>query len=101
MDISKTISIDILKYLQEKKGLSVDDIAKAMSVTPIYIQEIIDKKSILQVENVNSYLKNQDIKFWEFVLEAIPMDHISSKTKKKIQICKELSEHLNKVKKKS
>ncbi len=100
MGISRKISTDIMKYLQEKKGQSVDDLAKAMSLSSTHIQEIIDKKTILTVDNIYSYLKHQNQKFWEFAFEAIPMDHLSPKSRKKLQICKELSDHIKKNRKK-
>ena len=101
MDVSKEISVDIIRYLQEKKGLSIDDIAKSMSTSFTHIQEVINKKSNLRSENINFYLKNKNIKFWEFAIDAIPSDHISPKSKRKILICKKLSDHIKKNKKKT
>ena len=60
MDVSKKISVDIVKYLQKKKELSIDDIAKAMSTSPAHIQKILNKKSFLKSENINFYLKNKN-----------------------------------------
>lgn len=101
MDISKEISMDIVKYLQIKKGQSVDEIATNMSTTPSHIQKVINKEEAFKSEDINSYLKNQKIRFWEFAIEAIPENHLPPSTKKKIRICKELSDHLKKAKKKS
>lgn len=99
MNVSRKISTDIMKYLQGKKGMSIDDIAKAMSTSITHIQEVINKKDTLKSEDINVYLKNQKIRFWEFVKEAIPDDHLPPSLKKKLKICKELSDHLKKVKK--
>ena len=96
MDISKEISMDIVKYLQSAKGKSIKDIAEDMSTSSTHIQKIINKKSTFEIENINFYLKHQNIKFWEFALEAIPMDCFSSKVRRKILICKELSDHIKK-----
>lgn len=99
MDVSKEISADIVKYLQEKKGQSVDEIATNMSTTPSHIQNVINKKEALRTKDVDSYLKNQKIRFWEFAIEAISGSHLPSSTNKKIKICKELSARLKKNKK--
>ena len=99
MEISKVISLDIIQHLKEQEGLSINEIAEVMSTTPTHIQEVINKKSQLTSEDLNQYLKNKDIKFWEFAIDAIPTNHLSPQTKKKIQICKDLNDHLRKVKK--
>ena len=101
MDILKIISIDIVKYLQEQKGQSIDDIAKYMSTSSTHIQKIINKEAHLTSENLNYYLKNQNIKLWEFVLKAVPINHLTPKSREKILICKKLSDHVKKIKKKS
>jgi len=99
MEISRVISLDIIQYLKGQKGMSISEIAEAMSTTPTHIQEIINKKTKFTSEDLNEYLKNKNIKFWEFALEAIPQNHLSPQAKKKIQICKELNNRLKKVRK--
>ena len=94
MVISREISTDIMKYLQEEKGLSVNDIADAMSTSPEFIQFVIDEKLLLTTEHINAYTDYKDIRFWEFAIEAIPMDHLPPKARKKVQICKELTDHI-------
>ena len=101
MDISREISTDIIKYLQEKKGQSVDDISTSMSSSPEFIQFVIEKKLRLTPKHINAYLKNQDIAFWEFAMEAIHENHLPESIMKKIQLCKQISDHLEKVKKTS
>ena len=96
MNISQEISTDIIKYLQRKKGFSVNDIAKLMSTSPAHIHEIINKKTHLNSNDVKSYLKAQNIRFWELASEAIPMNHLPSQTKKKILVCKELTKYIKK-----
>ena len=98
MNISKEISIDIIQYLHQKKGTSIDDIAKSMSTTPDHIQNIIDYKSTLQIENIDNYLQNKNVKFWQFASETIPVEHLSPKIRNKIQLCRELSEYIEKKK---
>jgi Mn-dependent DtxR family transcriptional regulator len=96
MNVSKKISTDIMKYLQENKEMSIEDIAKAMSASPNHIQEVINKKAYLKSEDIDSYTKNQGIRFWEFAIEAIPMGHLSEKTKNKVLLCQQISSHIKK-----
>jgi len=100
MDISREISTDIVVYLQ-KKGQSVADIATNMSTSPEFINFVIEQKLRLTPEHINAYLKNQNIAFWEFVIEAIPETHLPKSVSKKIQICKQISDHIKKVEKKT
>ncbi len=96
MDISREISTDIMKYLLEKKGQSVADIATSMSSSPEFIQFVIEKKLRLTPEHINTYLKNQNVAFWEFAIEAISENHLPKPTIKKIKLCKQLSDHIKK-----
>ena len=91
---SNIVSIDIIKYLQEKKGYTVADIALIMETTPQNILDIYNNKYNLTSCNVDSYLNYANLKFWEFALEAIPLAHLPEKAKKKIFICKELSDYI-------
>ena len=100
MVISREISADIMKYLQEKEGQSVNDIAESMSTSPEFIQFVIEGKFSLTPDHVNNYTKKKNIRFWEFAIKAIPMSHLSEKARKKVQLCKELSECLEKKLKK-
>jgi len=88
--LSRNISTDIIQYLQNKKGKSVDDIAQAMGTSPKHIQNIIDKKALLEKENIDIYLKNTNIQFWQFALEHIQMKHLPEKVKKRIFLCKKI-----------
>jgi hypothetical protein len=92
----KDLSIDIVQYLQSKKGLSVEDISKSMDTSEEHIKNIIDKKAFLTTKNIDSYLKNTNTSFWKFAEEAIPSRYLSEKTKRKILICKEMTEALKK-----
>lgn len=99
MNLSIEISLDIIRHLQKKKEMSIDNIANFMSTTSDSIQAVINKKSTLTSNNIDSYLKSQNQKFWEFALEAIPMNHLQPKSTKSILDCKKLSDHIKKVKK--
>ena len=98
MNVSKEISADIMLYLQ-KKGQSIDSIAKSMSTSPEFIQFVIDKKLQLTSKHIDSYLKNANILFWRFAMEAIPMGHLPKKAKKRVMLCKEINDHIEKNKK--
>jgi hypothetical protein len=100
MDISREISTDIMVYLQ-KKGQSVADIATSMSTSPEFINFVIERKLRLTPKHINAYLKNQNIAFWEFATEAIPEKHLPKSVSKKIQLCKQISDHIKKVEKTS
>ncbi len=93
---SKEISTNIMQYLQEKEELSVDSIAEAMNISSDQVQKIINKKSCLTVENVLTYLKNTNTKLWKFSIETNLIEHLPKKIKKRMLICKEISDHIKK-----
>ena len=92
--------MDIIEYLTNKKGMSVEDIAKAMSVDTDHIKQVKNKKKNFTPDDINSYLKSQNQRFWEFAIEVIPLEHLSDDSRKRILLCKELSDHIKKSKKK-
>ena len=98
MNVSREVSGDIVKYLQNKKGQSISDIAKSMDTSPSHIQNVINKKENLRSNDINAYLKNNNIHLWQFAIKAIKIEHLSPKAKKKVLLCKELSEHIKKKK---
>ena len=84
MNVSREISTDIMKYLQEKKGMSINDMALATDSSPEFINLVLENKLTLTSDHINAYVKNKEIRFWELAIEAIPMDHMSEKSRKKI-----------------
>jgi len=97
--ILKDMSTDILKYLQKKRGMSTDEIAKAMDSSPEHIQKIIDKKSLITANNLSSYLKNTGTRFWEIAVDAELLKYLPQKTKQNVLLCQEIAQHLKKRKK--
>lgn len=97
--ISKEISIDIIEYLQSKKGLSVDDISISLGTSSQHIEDIKNKKAILEAKHINLYLKSNNIVFWEFIYEAVVLDHLPKKIRNKILLCKQIAEHIKKKEK--
>ncbi len=99
MIVSKEVSTDIVEYLREKKGISIADIAMVMDTSPEFINFVIEKKLQLTSGHIGTYLKNTNSCFWEFALEAIPMNHLSEKAKSRLNLCKTIAYHLEKKKK--
>ena len=93
---SREISTDIIHHLQIKRGLSIDDISKFMETSSENIQSIIDKKTLLKAEHIKAYLKNTNTPFWELTYDAVPLEHLSEKNRKKILFCKKISENIKK-----
>jgi len=90
--------MDIAKYLQKDKELSVKEIAKSMGATTDHIEKVIDKKELFTAQDVEAYLKSSNLHFWEFAMAAIPMAHLPEKARNRVQLCKEISDHLKKKK---
>ena len=97
--ISKNMSVDIVKYLQKKKEMSIDEIATAMESAPEHIQEIVDKKSSITANDLSSYLKNTETRFWEIAVDAELLKYLPQKTKKNVLLCQEISQHIKNRKK--
>ena len=76
--------------------MSINEIAESMGTDPNYIKNAIKGKKIITIEQINHYTHHKGIHFWEFVLDAIPLNHLSEKTKNRILLCKELSDHIKK-----
>ena len=88
--------MDIVNYLQKEQNLSVKDIAASMETTVSHIEKVISKKELFTPEDIDAYIKFSGLYFWEFILEAIPFNHLSKKTKSRVLLCKEISDHLKK-----
>ena len=93
------ISLDILHYLQIRKGMSVDSIANAFGTNPEFIKKVLKKKDTLTSEQLDIYLKKENKHFWEFAIEAIPSQHLPEKVNKNILLCRDLSENIKKRRK--
>jgi len=98
--LSQGLSTDIIKYLQEKKGMSIDDIAKTMDSTNEHIQKIINKKTLLTAKNLKSYFNNTNTLFWELATEANLLEYLPLKIKKNVILCQQISQSIEKKKKK-
>jgi len=96
--ISKAVSVDILRYLQEDQGLSVNAIAASMDTTVDHIKKVISKKELFSENDINAYLKSSKLHFWEFAIQAIKPEHMTQKSRDRIHLCKEISDHIKKKK---
>ncbi len=92
--------MDIVKYLQEEQNLSVENIATSMNTTISHVEKVIDKKEQFTPEDINAHIESSKLHLWEFTLLAIPLNHLTEKTKNRILLCKEISDHLKKKTKK-
>ena len=90
------MSMDIVKYLQKEQKLSVESIATSMHTTVSHVEKVISKKEQFTPEDINEHIKSSKLHLWEFTLSAIPLSHLTEKTKNRILLCKQLSDHLKK-----
>ena len=74
--------------------MSVTDISTAMSSSPSHVEKILSKKETISQQDLDNYLKSQDVKFWELAIEAIPACHMSNSLRKRVLLCKELSKYI-------
>jgi plasmid maintenance system antidote protein VapI len=96
--ISKVVSMDIVKYLQEERNLSAEAISTSMGTTISHVEKVINKKEQFTPEEINKYINSSELQFWEFALAAIPLNHLSEKTRNRVLLCKQLSDHIKKKK---
>ena len=92
--------MDIVKYLREDQKLSVKDISTSMNTTVSHVEKVISKREQFTPEDINEHIKSSKLHLWEFTLLAIPLNHLTEKTKNRILLCKEISDHLKKNDKK-
>ena len=94
------ISVDIIKYLQEKKEMSIDEIAKSMDSTEKHIQNIINKKSTLTPDELRSYFNSTNSQFWELAYEGNLLKYLPEKIKRNVLLCHQIFDHIEKKRKK-
>jgi len=76
----------------------VVEIAAAMDTTTTHIDNVISNKEQFTSEDLNAYLKYSGLRFWEFAIRVIPLEHLTPKARDRVLLCKELSEHIKKKK---
>ena len=97
--LSPVISKDIVNYFLTQKSYSQRELALSMDTTVERIRSILYKKEGLSKEELDMLLKLSNMKFWEFASLAISPDHLPIQIRKRIAVCKEISDHLKKKKK--
>ena len=90
------ISQDIVKYLHEVKGFSLEEIADIISMPIEDIELVLKRSKTFSAENLKSLIEKQDETLIEVLANACPEEHLPEKLQKKVFLYK----HIQKVKKK-
>lgn len=90
------ISQDIVKYLHEVEGFSLEEIANISSLSSNDIQLIIDGSKTFQPINIQSIIEKQKKTIISILAEACPESHLPEKLKSHVSFYK----HIQAVKKK-
>lgn len=90
------ISQDIVKYLHEVKGFSLEEIADITSMSIINVTSILKGISTFSAKNITSLIEKQDKTIIELLSEACDENHLTDKLKKNVALYK----HIQEVKKK-
>lgn len=98
MEISRILSNDIVTYLSQQKGYSYKKIAEILGEEESLIRKVTKLKVALTQEHLQKVLDFEQMRFWEFAIEAIPRKHLSEKAYNRIELCKQLADHLKKRK---
>ena len=84
--ISKIISIDILQFLLKKKGYTKESLSKSMDISIKDINKILQNEAYLNLEHIENFSKKENYNFCELLYEAILPNHISEKSRKKLEL---------------
>ncbi len=90
------ISQDIVKYLHEIKGFSLEEIASITSMPIKDIEFILKGSKTFSPEHIKSIVEKQDESMIEILARACQENHLPDKLKKNVILYK----HLQEVKKK-
>lgn len=72
--------------------------AYKMGISVSSMKKIINGQENFSPNNLDFYLNNNHLHLWEFILQAVPLNHLPEKIQKKVDICKNLSEKIEKNK---
>ena len=97
--ISKTISMHIVKYLLEEKGYSKKELSTLMDISVKEINKTLHLHFCLEPHHINNFVNNTDFYHWQLMDEAVPSHFLSEKLKRKIKLCRKLTERLKKQRK--
>lgn len=88
------ISQDIVKYLHEVKGFSLEEIADITSMSTKDIESILKGSKTFSAENIKSLIENYDETIISILAHACPENHLPKKLQKNVSFYK----HIQKVK---
>lgn len=91
------ISQDIVKYLHEVKGFSLEEIASITSLSEKDIQNIHNGFQTFTAENIKSIVESQNETIIKLLAEACLDEHLPQKLKEHVSFYK----HIQKVKQKT
>ena len=94
--LPRVISQDIVKYLHEVKGFSIEEIANIVSMPVSNIKLILKGLDTFSCENIKSLIEKQKISVISILSEACPEEHLPEKLQKNVILYK----HVQKVKQK-
>lgn len=89
------ISQDIVKYLHEIEGFSIEEIADIIDMSARNVKNTLKGYHTFSQHNLQSLIKKHDKSIISILSEACPENHLPEKLRKKIILYK----HLQKVKK--
>ena len=86
------ISQDIVKYLHEVKGFSLEEIADITSMSLLNVKSILKGVSTFSAKNIASLIEKQDKSIIELLYEACDEKHLPAKLKEKVALYKHIQE---------
>lgn len=91
----KKISEDILRYFAEIKCYSSEEMAAATCSPINHIENIKNGLEFFTSADINNYLNNEKLKFWEFAIKAIALENLPEETRKKVLFCHLIFKQIN------
>lgn len=88
------ISQDIVKYLHEVKGFSLEEIADITSISTKDVEFILKGSKTFSAENIKSLIEKYDETMISLLANACPENHLPEKLQKNVSFYK----HIQKVK---
>jgi hypothetical protein len=86
------ISQDVVKYLHEVKGFSVEEIADIISTPVKNIKKILQGNSTFNQDNIISLIDKYDKPIIAILAEACPEGHLPENLRSKVSLYKHIQE---------
>ena len=84
------ISQDIVKYLHEIKGFSLEEIADAILLDVEEVESILDGKGSFKPDNITAIIQNIKISMLHLISEACPESHLDGRLKENVIFYKKI-----------